>query len=133
MSVEIDKDEDFSEEEEWFQEFMKAMNEKLISPSISLLNQRRLMQMQQAYTMIKRGLQIYGGNASITCEQLEIEPDMGAIVVEGLDITVNDTEYFTKAVSLSDTMGVYPFRDGQVMLELTFNGLLTPIEWGDNT
>lgn len=95
--------------------------------SVSILNYPKVQAMQFACEAIKKVLRESGCDATITCKQSELAPDVGVVSVEGKEIDMRDMEWFCRAAEFADNTDVYPLKGNKVRMTFGFNGLLNKL------
>ena len=68
-----------------------------------------------------------GSGATVTYALHEPVNSMGVVTVENGSINIMDTKWFTRAVSMSSSLEVYPLINGKVRMEFGFHGLARKI------
>ena len=117
------------EDDEVFAEFdaLIAMLNSLPRPSVTMLNQGRVEEMKFAADMIRHTLKETGSEAHIECKQHELDPGIGIITVEGIELTFVDMEGFARAAEFASNFEVYPLVQNKVRMAYAFYGLVTPL------
>lgn len=122
----VPKQEKFGEVFAEFDTFVKSLAE-LRKDGESITNFPKIQAMQFAYAAIRKALKASDCQASVTCRQSELAPDMGAVSVEGKEIDIKNMEWFCRAAEFADNTEVYPLKGDKVRMTFTFNGLLNKI------
>lgn len=93
---------------------------------ISLLNPLRTEMLRFSYYAVKRALRESGCEAKVTCKQIKVAPDMGAVSIEGKEVDIvgeEATKWFHRAMEFADNAEVYPLVNGKIRFTLGFNGM----------
>lgn len=94
---------------------------------ISLLDPLRTEMLRFSYYAVKRALRESGCKAKVTCKQIEVAPDVGAVSIEGKEVDIvgeEATKWFHRAMEFADNAEVYPLVNGKIRFTLGFNGML---------
>lgn len=121
------KTEDLSDEElEKTLDEICALVEKSEGRS-SILDPMRYRQIDFSFEVIRR---LTKDNPDVRVFYKLHEPfnSTGYIALEGKDLRFLGSKWFSRAASFADSVEVYPLVNGNVRMNLTFNGLTKPIE-----
>jgi len=86
----------------------------------------RVSQMEFSEKMLRHVLHKSCCEATVDCKQLEFEPSIGVITVEGEDIVIHDMIGYARAVEFADNLEIYALDSGKVRMTLTFHGVTKP-------
>lgn len=122
----VQETENFGEIFDEFDAFVESLAE-LRDSTVSVISYPKIQAMKFAYAAILKVLTEAGCDAKVTCQQLELAPDVGTVTVEGKEIDMRNMEWFCRAAEFADNTEVYPLKNGNVRMTFGFNKLLSQI------
>ncbi|MCD7821038.1 MAG: hypothetical protein LUG64_02375 [Clostridiales bacterium] len=88
---------------------------------VSIAIPEKMRGVQVVYDIMKRIVK--GVNVKMSCKVNQPYASTGAIIIVGKEIFITDPALFAQAMKLVSVWEVYPKTDGNIQLDLTFNGL----------